>query len=68
MKVLIELENEQEEILVADKIDEMRRILDENVEIVYIRKQPGDIFDKVKQLSWNMGKKLYQDRDSLYDR
>jgi hypothetical protein len=68
MKVLIELENEQEKILVADKIDEVKKIFDENVEIVYINKKPGDIFDKVKQLSWNMGKKLYKDRDSLHER
>jgi hypothetical protein len=65
MKVLIELENEQEKILVADKIDEVKKIFDENVEIVYTNKKAGDIFDKVKQLSWNMGKKLYKDRDSL---
>jgi hypothetical protein len=68
MKVLIELESEQEKILVADKIDEVKRIFDESVEIVYTNKKPGDIFDKVKQLSWDMGKKLYKDRDSLYDR
>lgn len=68
MKVFIELESEQEKILVADKIDEVKRIFDETVEIVYTNKKPGDIFDKVKQLSWDMGKKLYKDRDSLYDR
>lgn len=68
MKVLIELENEQEKILAADKIDEVKRIFDESVEIVYAYKKPEDIFDKVKKLSWDMGKKLYRDRDSLYDR
>lgn len=68
MKVLIELENEQEKILVADKIDEVKKIFNEDVKIIYTNKKHGDIFDKVKQLSWNMGKKLYKDRDSLYDR
>ena len=68
MKVLIEVENEQEKILAADKIDEVKRIFDESVEVVYAQKKPGDIFDKVKKLSWDMGKKLYRDRDSLYDR
>ena len=68
MKVLIEVENEQEKILAADKIDEVRRIFDESVEIVYAPKKSEDIFDKVKKLSWDMGKKLYRDRDSLYDR
>lgn len=68
MKVLIEVENEQEKILAADKIDEVKRIFDESVEIVYTQKKPEDIFDKVKKLSWDMGKKLYRDRDSLYDR
>jgi len=68
MKVLIEVENEQEKILAADKINEVKRIFDESVEIVYTHKKPEDIFDKVKKLSWDMGKKLYRDRDSLYDR
>jgi len=68
MKVLIEVENEQEKILAADKIDEFKRIFDESVEIVYAHKKPEDIFDKVKKLSWDMGKKLYRGRDSLYDR
>jgi hypothetical protein len=68
MKVLIELENEQEKILAADKIDEVKRIFNESVEIVYAHKKSEDIFDKVKKLSWDMGKKLYRDRDSLYDR
>jgi hypothetical protein len=68
MRVLIELESEQEKILVADKIDEVKKIFNKDIEIVYTHKKTGDIFDKVKQLSWEMGKKLYQDRDSLYDR
>jgi hypothetical protein len=29
---------------------------------------PGDSFKKVLRLRWNMGKKLYKDRDSLYER
>jgi hypothetical protein len=68
MKVLIEVESEQEKILAADKINEVKRIFDESVEIVYAHKKPEDIFDKVKKLSWDMGKKFYRDRDSLHDR
>jgi hypothetical protein len=68
MRVLIEVENEQEKIQAADKINEVKRIFDESVEIVYAHKKSEDIFDKLKKLSWDMGKKLYRDRDSLYDR
>jgi hypothetical protein len=68
MRVLIEVENEQEKIQAADKIDEVKRIFDESVEIVYAHKKSEDIFDKLEMLSWDMGKKLYRDRDSLYDR
>jgi predicted DNA-binding antitoxin AbrB/MazE fold protein len=40
----------------------------EGKETKRIKNQPGDIFEKVMRLSWNMGKKLYHDRDSLYER
>ena len=33
-----------------------------------MKNKPGDIFKKVIQLRWDMGKKLYKDRDSLYER
>ena len=33
-----------------------------------MKDKPGNIFEKVIQLRWDMGKKLYKDRDSLYER
>jgi predicted DNA-binding antitoxin AbrB/MazE fold protein len=37
-------------------------------EIKPMNNKPGDIFKKVIKLRWDMGKKLYKDRDSLYER
>jgi hypothetical protein len=68
MRLLIELENEQEKMLITDKINKVKEIFDKNVEIVYANKQPVDIFEKLGQLKWKMGKKLYKDRDSLHER
>lgn len=70
MRVLIELENEQEKVLVTDKIARVKEIFDKDIEIVYTngKKNASYSFGQLQDLKWDMGKKLYKDRDSLYDR
>ena len=68
MRLVIELENEKERTVVTEKIDRVKEIFDDKIEIVYADTHPLDIFEQVEKLKWDMGKKLYRDRDSLHER
>jgi hypothetical protein len=68
MRLVIEFENEQERMKAIDKIDKVKKIFNSDVDIVYANNKPVDILEKVDKLKWKMGKKLYKDRSSLYER
>ncbi|NIM83849.1 MAG: hypothetical protein GTO45_34725 [Candidatus Aminicenantes bacterium] len=68
MRLVIEFEDEQERMNAKDKIDKVKKIFNSDVDIVYANNRPVDILDKVDKLKWKMGKKLYRDRSSLYER
>jgi ketopantoate reductase len=68
MRLVIELANEQEREVVTAKIDEVKKIFNNEIEIIYADKSSSYVFDKMEKLKWDMGRKLYQDRESLYER
>lgn len=68
MRLLIEVEDEQERTVLTDKIDKVKEIFNSKVEIIYADRRSDNVFDKVDKLKWNMGRKFYKDRESLYER
>ena len=66
MRLVIEVEDEQERTMVTDKIDKVKKIFNSKVEIIYADKRSDNVFEKLETLKWDMGKKFYTDRESLY--
>jgi hypothetical protein len=68
MKVIVEIENEQEFQDNKEQLDAIKEMFDIALEVNFIRHSQKEKFDKIEELSWYMGDRKYKYREELYER
>jgi len=69
MKVIVEIENEEDYDINLEKLKKIKKILNKDLEIrKNIKSRKKNFSDKIEDLSWNMGGKKYRKREELYER